>query len=143
MASYVESNLGRDERIVYKAQVSWLSQFWYYIWGILLIAFFIGIIFFIIAVLNVMTTELALTNKKVIAKFGFIRRSTIELNLDKVESISVEQGFIGRMFNFGSIIVRGTGGSQAPIPYIARPLEFRQQVNDLLDHRDEFKKLSV
>ncbi len=128
---------------VYKAQVSWLSQFWYYIWGILLIAFFIGIIFFIIAVLNVMTTELALTNKKVIAKFGFIRRSTIELNLDKVESISVEQGFIGRMFNFGSIIVRGTGGSQAPIPYIARPLEFRQQVNDLLDHRDEFKKLSV
>ncbi|UOO81955.1 PH domain-containing protein [Uruburuella testudinis] len=90
-----------------------------------------------------MTTELALTNKKVIAKFGFIRRSTIELNLDKVESISVEQGFIGRIFNFGSIVVRGTGGSQAPIPYIAQPLEFRRQVNALLDKKADFKKITA
>lgn len=74
MASYIESSLGRGERIVYKAQVSWFSQFWRIFFGILLLMWVIGIVFIVFAILNVMTTELALTNKRVIAKFGFIRR---------------------------------------------------------------------
>ena len=94
----------------------------------------IGIVFIVFAILNVMTTELALTNKRVIAKFGFIRRQTIEININRIESISVNQGFWGRIFNYGSIVVRGTGGSHAPIPYIARPMEFRQQFNDFIDN---------
>ena len=134
MASYIESSLGRSERIVYKAQVSWLSQFWGIVFGILLLMWVIGILLIVSAVLNVMTTELALTNKRVIAKFGFVRRQTIELNINRIESISVNQGFWGRIFNYGSIVVRGTGGSHAPIPYIARPMEFRQQFNDFIDN---------
>ncbi|HFC8489874.1 TPA: PH domain-containing protein [Neisseria subflava] len=142
MASYIESSLGRNERIVYKAQVSWLSQFGRLVFGALLallireipIIGIIGILFIIVAVLNVMTTELALTNKRLIAKAGFIRRQTIELNIDRAESLSVIQGFWGRIFNYGSIVVRGTGGSHAPIPYIARPMDFRQQFNDFIDN---------
>ena len=64
MASYIESSLGRSERIVYKAQVSWLSQFWGIVFGILLLMWVIGIVLIVSAVLNVMTTELALTNKR-------------------------------------------------------------------------------
>ena len=134
MASYIESSLGRGERIVYKAQVSWFSQFWRIFFGILLLMWVIGIVFIVFAILNVMTTELALTNKWVIAKFGFIRRQTIEININRIESISVNQGFWGRIFNYGSVVVRGTGGSHAPIPYIARPMEFRQQFNDFIDN---------
>ena len=89
MVSYVENSLGRNERIVYKAQVSWFSQFWRIFFGILLLMWVIGIVFIVFAVLNVMTTELALTNKRVIAKFGFIRRQTIERNINRIESISV------------------------------------------------------
>ena len=109
MASYIESSLGRGERIVYKAQVSWFSPFWGVFFGILLLMWVIGIVFIVFAVLNVMTTELALTNKRVIAKFGFIRRQTIEININRIESISVNQGFWGRIFNYGSVVVRGTG----------------------------------
>lgn len=142
MASYIESSLGRSERIVYKAQVSWLSQLGRLVFGALFallirkipIIGIIGILFIIVAVLNVMTTELALTNKRLIAKAGFIRRQTIELNIDRAESLSVIQGFWGRISNYGSIVVRGTGGSHAPIPYIARPMEFRQQFNDFIDN---------
>ena len=76
----------------------------------------------------------SLTNKRLIAKAGFIRRQTIELNIDRAESLSVIQGFWGRIFNYGSIVIRGTGGSHAPIPYIARPMEFRQQFNDFIDN---------
>ena len=144
MASYIESSLGRSERIVYKAQVSWLSQFWGIVFGILLLMWVIGILLIVSAVLNVMTTELALTNKRVIAKFGFIRRQTIELNINRIESISVNQGFWGRIFNYGSVVVRGTGGSHAPIPYIARPMEFRQQFNDFIDNEiDGSRKIKL
>ena len=71
------------------------------------------------------STELAVTTMRVIAKFGFIRRSTVELRHDKVESMHVEQSIIGRLFDFGSIVVTGSGGTHAPIPYIAHPLQFR------------------
>lgn len=151
MGSYIEENLARDEKIIIKAQVTWLSQFWYLFFGTLLIlsgigqkgAFgpiLIGLILIAIAAVHVLTTELALTNRRIIAKFGLIRRNTIELKVNRVESLGVNQGVLGRIFNFGSIIVKGTGGSHAPIPYIARPIEFRQQVNNFLDELDDKEK---
>ena len=86
-----------------------------------------------------LTTELALTNRRIIAKSGLIRRNTIELKTNRVESLGVHQGILGRIFNFGSIVVKGVGGSHAPIPYIARPMDFRQQVNNYLDELDDQK----
>lgn len=71
------------------------------------------------------STELAVTSKRVITKFGFIRRTTVELRHDKVESMHVEQSILGRIFDFGSIVITGSGGTHAPIPYIAHPLQFR------------------
>ncbi|MGM0422330.1 MAG: PH domain-containing protein [Pseudomonadota bacterium] len=79
------------------------------------------------------TTEFAVTNKKVIAKQGFISRKTVELNLSKVESLSVDQGIFGRIFNFGKVVVRGTGGVQAPFSYIADPMGLRKAVNEEYD----------
>ena len=91
MASYIEQNLAKDENIICKAQVSWLSQFWYLFFGGLFILsalvgknlfiFLLGGLFILIAFLNVVTTELAITNRRVIAKFGLIQRQTIELTL--------------------------------------------------------------
>ena len=72
------------------------------------------------------TTELAITNKRVIAKFGLIRRNTVEMNISKVESIQVDQGILGRIFNFGSVLVSGAGDPKAPIPGISHPLKFRK-----------------
>jgi uncharacterized membrane protein YdbT with pleckstrin-like domain len=110
MASYIDSNLTTNERIIKNAKVSWWSQWQMILLGVLTIGFMIGIIFFIFAIIRVMTTELALTNKRVIAKTGFIRRDTVELRLEKVEGLNINQGIIGRIFNYGTVIVSGTGG---------------------------------
>lgn len=143
MGSYIESNLARDEKILNKAHVSWLSQFWYILIGVLTLPIGVGVIFLLIAVINVWTTELAITNRRIIAKTGLIRRNTIELKVTRVESLGVDQGILGRIFNFGSITIKGTGGSNAPIPYIAKPLEFRQRVNFYLDELDDKKLIEV
>lgn len=76
------------------------------------------------------TTEVALTNQRVILKWGLVRRNTIETYLDKVEGIAVDQSILGRLLNYGSVAVRGTGGGTTPCPGIASPQEFRRAVNE-------------
>lgn len=73
-------------------------------------------------------TEMAVTNKRVIVKTGLADRRTIELLLQRIESIAVEEPALGRVLGYGTVIVRGTGGTPEVFPQIARPLEFREQV---------------
>ena len=74
------------------------------------------------------TTELAVTDHRVIYKTGLLARHTIEMNLDKVESVDVDQTLLGRIVGYGTIIVRGTGGSLEPIRNIGDPLTFRSHI---------------
>lgn len=74
------------------------------------------------------TTEIAVTDKRVIYKRGFIRRFTIEMNMEKVESIDVNQSILGRIFDYGDVLVRGTGHGLEPLRMIERPLAFRSSV---------------
>ena len=74
------------------------------------------------------TTELAVTDHRVIYKTGLLARHTIEMNRDKVESVDVDQTLLGRIFGYGTIIVRGTGGSLEPIRTIGDPLAFRSYI---------------
>lgn len=127
MASYVESVLTSGERVVFSGRISVWALAPLLVVGFFLIPIFgLGLILWASAAIKYLTTELAITNKRVIAKFGFISRSTVELNIGKVESIQVNQGVLGRIFDFGSIVISGAGNPQAPIPGISSPLQFRK-----------------
>jgi uncharacterized membrane protein YdbT with pleckstrin-like domain len=75
-----------------------------------------------------LTTEVTVTDDRVIYKRGFIRRHSFEMNMNKVESVHVNQSVFGRIFDYGDIVIRGTGSSFEPLRLIARPLEFRRYV---------------
>jgi uncharacterized membrane protein YdbT with pleckstrin-like domain len=74
------------------------------------------------------TTELVLTDRRVIYKTGLFKRHTMEMNRSKVETVGVDQSVLGRLLNYGTVIVRGTGGSFEPIPQIDDPLTFRNYI---------------
>ena len=74
------------------------------------------------------TTELAVTDRRIVYKRGFIRRHTMEMNMDKVESVDVDQSILGRMLDFGDITVRGTGAGIEPLKGIDSPIAFRNNV---------------
>jgi len=132
MSSYVESVLSSGETVEYEAKVSIWSLMPLFIIGLVLLPLYgLGLIFWISAYLKYVSTELAITNKKIIAKFGFIKRDTIELLLPKVESIQVNQSLFGRMLNYGSIVVSGAGNPQAPVPGISSPIQFRRTFMDI------------
>jgi len=88
----------------------------------------VAAIFFGIGFVRRGATEMAVTNKRVIVKSGLANRRTIELLLSRIESIAIEEPALGRLLGYGTVIVRGTGGTPEVFPQIARPLEFREQV---------------
>lgn len=138
MASYIDNNLMKDEQVLHSGKISLWSLVGYIIAGIILLpAMGIGLLFFLAAYLKYISTELAVTNKRVIAKTGFISRNTIEMNLTKVESMQVDQSIFGRMLNFGSLRINGTGASNAPITGIRAPLEFRRH---FMEAQDQYSK---
>ena len=127
MTSYVEGALVKDEKIVHLGHIS-LWSIWHLVaLGLILLpAFGLGLIFLVMVYVKYKTTELAITTRRVIVKTGFISRSTVEININKVESIQVDQEIFGRLFDFGTLVISGTGTSQAPIRGIAQPMEFRK-----------------
>jgi uncharacterized membrane protein YdbT with pleckstrin-like domain len=80
------------------------------------------------AAIRRVTTELAITDRRVIYKSGLLARHTLEMNRGKVESVDVDQSILGRMFGFGTVVLRGTGGSLEPMRMISDPLVFRSHI---------------
>jgi len=74
------------------------------------------------------STELAVTDQRVIFKRGILARHTIEMNRSKVESVDVDQSIIGRIFGYGTVLLRGTGGSLEPFRKIDDPITFRSYI---------------
>ncbi|HCE17793.1 MAG TPA: PH domain-containing protein [Anaerolinea thermolimosa] len=79
------------------------------------------------------TTEFAITNRRVIAKSGFIRRHTLEMLLAKIESVSVNQTILGRLLNFGTVTVTGTGGTRESFRAIVDPVGVRKKIHQILE----------
>jgi uncharacterized membrane protein YdbT with pleckstrin-like domain len=76
------------------------------------------------------STEMAVTDRRVLIKTGMGSRRTLDLMLSRVESIGVRETFLGRLFGYGSVIVRGTGGTPESFVLIAHPQEFRRSVQE-------------
>lgn len=127
MSSYVEGALVNDEKIVHIGHISKWSLWHLIVFGVLLLPLFgAGLILLGIAYVRYKSVELAVTTKRVIVKHGFVTRQTVEMNLNRVESVQVEQGVLGRLFDFGTLIIAGTGSSHAPLAGIADPMGFRK-----------------
>lgn len=148
--SYVQSVLQPDERVKYITDIHWMI----FLPGIGLLV--LAALFFLLAlsttsafafwavvaaILFIMaaglllsawfkriTTEIAVTDRRIIYKRGFISRRTIEMEMDKVESVDVDQSVVGRILNYGDIIIRGVGVGIEPLKNIEAPIEFRNHV---------------
>ena len=165
--SYVEKNLMPGETIVYKTRLHWIVIFWpivlsllFVVAGLVLLArtmtgasdstdrstpilvagFILLVVGFVslgFALLKRNATEMAVTDRRVIVKQGIGSRRTLELLLSKVESIDVEESMMGRVLGFGTVIVRGTGGTPEPFETIGHPIEFRKQVQQQIEKSQE------
>ena len=121
MGKYVNNHLIRDESVAFETKFHW-------------------VIFFTLKSLFTLTispwiqralSEFVITNRRIIIKTGFIARSTFEMNLSKIETVNVDQSVMGRILNYGSITIIGTGGTKETFHNISKPLEFRKAFQEL------------
>jgi uncharacterized membrane protein YdbT with pleckstrin-like domain len=147
---YVDRVLQQGESVRHIAHISWVTYlpglFLWALAGILagilptepalhflvltvaVIIFIIGTILLARAWFHRVTTEIAVTDRRIIYKRGFIRRYTVEMHMDKVESVDVDQSVFGRMLDYGDVIIHGTGAGLEPLPNIDHPLELRNHI---------------
>ena len=140
---YIEANLLPDETVVHRATLHWFifgKAILVIVLGLALLAVeltvggivcAIGLIMSVPAWVSYTTSEFGVTTKRVIVKVGLVQRQTLELLLRQVEAISVDQSIMGRMFNYGSVTLSGTGGVKGVFHNIAAPLEFRRKIQSL------------
>ena len=155
---YIEKNLISGETVVYRARLHWIVMIQPVLIACVFVALGLalmmgpwashatqtsslsyttiaGLFSFLFAIISLVagavkrsSAEFAVTNKRVILKAGIVQTRTLEMFLNKIESVGVDQTFWGKIFKFGSIVVHGTGGSSEPFHNISSPLEFRHQV---------------
>lgn len=156
---YLQKLLGRDEKLIYATHVHWIvfapscaifvAAFlvWYFlpsylsfnqpIWhgylfyqivsGLLLI---VGVFSWIRCYISYVMTEYGITTRRVIMKQGWLQRRVVEVFLLRIEGSSTNQSFIGQIFNYGTVVIIGTGGTYDHYPDVPNPEKFHQIIQD-------------
>jgi uncharacterized membrane protein YdbT with pleckstrin-like domain len=160
---YIDSNLTAGETVIYETRLHWIVMvrslmlacvliavggFLFYAaetngsldpktpqllevaGGVCLIA---ALVVVVIGAVRRNATEMAVTNHRVVIKLGLVGRRTIEMILNKVESIEVKESSLGRVLGYGTIIVIGSGGTLEPFQRMAHPLQFRSAVQQQIE----------
>ncbi len=152
MGRYIEEILQPDEKLLYSTTIHWIV----YVPGLFALVIALAAVIYATGVDNQAgklgllalaifaavyslislvrgwfrrwTTEFDVTDRRVVHKSGFIERRTIEMNMDKIESVDVTQTLLGRIFDYGEVVVRGMGESWEPIFMVGSPLKFRNHI---------------
>ncbi len=170
--SYIDQNLSTGETVLYRTRLHWIAMLTHFLVALVVALVGIGLLtgavsgmekkngnslqlaavgftLLMLAALVVATafwkrsaTEMAVTNRRVLVKVGLLTRRSTEIMLSKIESVSVDQSMLGRMLSFGTIMVRGVGGTPEPFANIAHPLEFRRQVQEQIDALGETRTVA-
>ena len=150
--SYARSVLQPGETIIAAGRLHWIIYGWaiaFFVAGIVLLVLEHGLMpqqdmlitfttvvfgalslsFFLYGWFIRWITEFAVTDRRVIFKRGFIWRETEEMNMDKVETVDIDQTILGRILDYGSIRITGTGGTNnIVVRRIAAPFKLRNAI---------------
>jgi uncharacterized membrane protein YdbT with pleckstrin-like domain len=132
--SYIEQSLSKNEYIKGKFKLHWFNWVWFTIWLLLgPLTIFITWIFAIIILIRMISTEIGVTNKRVILKTGLISRKTDEVKLGAIETVEIRQGIIGRIVSMGTVKVTGRGTSTLALKGISDPMYVKRRIEDAGD----------
>jgi uncharacterized membrane protein YdbT with pleckstrin-like domain len=161
--SYVEKNLIQGEQVLFQTRHHWIVLLGAFALGTTLdlmgaagivfllthhdlstgardgglvaagLALAAGTVMMLAGVTKLNATEMVVTNKRVIVKTGILTRRTFEMLLSRIESIGVEEPMMGRILGYGTVILRGVGGTPDEFDLIASPLKFRSHVQEQIE----------
>lgn len=141
MRNYIEKTLDVGENITYRTKLHWLIfcapvfMFLSFLFFLNIdqpvlsyASLFVGIGYGVSSIVNYLTSEFAVTNRRVILKTGAFSTTSFEMQFNKIESVQIYQPFFGGILDYGTITITGTGGSKEKFSMIVNPFEFRKRV---------------
>jgi uncharacterized membrane protein YdbT with pleckstrin-like domain len=149
--SYIDGNLLAGEQVVFRTRLHWKLLVWplliavatallmpVLLWqgywnNLALIAPGVGLLVLLAAIIRRQSSDFAITNKRVMMKLGVFSTRSVEILLSKIEAIAVHQSLLGRMFDYGDIVVTGTGGTEESFSNIQAPMQLRRAVQSVTD----------
>ena len=163
MTSYIDRSLGDGETVIIRAHFHWLYDLGAWLWlAVPLVGFaaallytrqapanlalgqslmiaclvllVVGLWMFLKLMIRKWTTELGVTSHRFVEKYGLISMSTNEIALPNIEGVRVRQGLAGRIFNYGTVRIEGTGVDSATTPKIADPVGFVRAIQTAKEH---------
>jgi uncharacterized membrane protein YdbT with pleckstrin-like domain len=163
MASYIDKSLGDGETVILRARFHWLYSLGAWLWvavpllgaavamleanrnpaeqatwltvaiafGVLLV---VGLCVFLKLMIRKWTTELGVTSHRFVEKYGLFTMRTNEIALPNIEGVKIHQSFPGRIFNYGTVRIEGTGVDSVTTPQIADPVGFVRAIQTAKEH---------
>lgn len=89
--------------------------------GVLLL---LGLITFLRMMIRQWSTEIGVTSHRFVEKYGLLSMHTNEIALPNIEGVRMHQSLLGRLFNYGTVRIEGTGVDSVTTPSIADPVGF-------------------
>lgn len=151
---YIDSTLIKGEKIILSPDVHWIvyakpfiflciftavlvligcvDQEWNSVGGIEFVVILITAVWYLYDKLYYHHVEMAVTNKRVVAKTGIISVHSEELQWNKIESIEIRQGIFGRCLGYGDIYFSGTGTSYVRFGDVQEPLTVKAKAAEIL-----------
>jgi uncharacterized membrane protein YdbT with pleckstrin-like domain len=144
---YIEHSLSETERIIYRARFPWfysagalavlvlaavfgIAAFAAGYGGLAVVLMLGGLALFAAIMVPIWSTEIGVTDQRLIDKRGLLWRKTQELQLRAIEEVNLEQGILGRLFDFGQLSIHGTGVDDIRLPTLADPVGLRKSLQD-------------
>lgn len=146
---YLDKNLIPGEEIKFRTKKNVVIFLMPMLWTIITVCFYLNsnpivvkigfipalatVVVWANSFLDYITSEFAVTNKRVFMKEGFFSRHINETQLRTISNVTIDQSLIGRLLNYGTVWINTFGGDNDPFKEIAFPNEFQQQVQIQLD----------
>ena len=140
-------NNNQENSVIYVGRLHWII----FVWPILLFIFgaYLGLkfwqmkevsilltvfalVWFVMTWVTYLYSSLTIKKNQVILRTGFLVRQTIDLPMAKIESIDIRQTVGGTIFQYGMLMITGTGGTRNSINYLSHPLTCRRYIEQMI-----------
>jgi uncharacterized membrane protein YdbT with pleckstrin-like domain len=133
--SYIAQALAPGEKVRATARLHWVL--WVRAWAALIVLgiVLVGVWIFARQLIFNLTTEIAVTDRRLIRKIGFLERRVVDMGLESIESVQIDQDFWGTLFGYGRLTIHGTGDDSWITPLITDPVGFRRDIEAAMPER--------
>ena len=133
----IKQHIQEKEKIKYQGNPEWIGYFWGFFFALItIVTIILPLIIISIIILSKLSTKYIITDKRVAGRYGIISEDFKSATFKHITSVRTKQGLIGKIFNFGNIII-DTSGSGTKVDFIWKYVKNPVKVKNMIEKHIE------